>query len=251
MALLEIVSQPEEHALRHLKLRDQRKLLGLLSQHVTRHGCSVSVPLVPQEQLQLTSSQILLRFVSLLPLALSCSILAATSPRAQTATIPCLSQPFNEVRYSSLTCRHPPGRQSAPGRHGAQPPWQRFCTSLWKVVSASHVALTSTSRAHAQRGTAAAMVSHAGRRSRPAGTSAQNAGSIAPHERNESARQKKERYEDNGLLRMSRMLVHSHNILITFLLAGRRRGHDSHFCPQHSKNHENPVTSCRCSLYRQ
>jgi hypothetical protein len=49
---LKFVSQPEEHtALRHLKLRDQRKLLGLLSQHVTRHGCpSRLVPPVPQEQ---------------------------------------------------------------------------------------------------------------------------------------------------------------------------------------------------------
>jgi hypothetical protein len=51
MALLEIVSQPEEHTKpRHLKLRDQRKLLGLLSQqHPSRLPLASRAP-VPQEQ---------------------------------------------------------------------------------------------------------------------------------------------------------------------------------------------------------
>jgi hypothetical protein len=42
---LKFVSQPEEHTkLRHLKLRDQRKLLGLLSQHVVTAALASRAP---------------------------------------------------------------------------------------------------------------------------------------------------------------------------------------------------------------
>jgi hypothetical protein len=79
---LKFVSQRRAYkALRHLKLRDQRKLLGLLSQHDTVTAAPrVSCPGTTGTARAPAWDSRLLRFVSLWPLALaSCSILAAVS----------------------------------------------------------------------------------------------------------------------------------------------------------------------------